>query len=560
MKHINWKRTSISLLTAASLVLMTACGGTADSGAPDEAEDSSAQDADAADKDSAEKKADLTEVPEDIGLDTESLDMSNPVRVLITTDGECDDNNSLRHMLLYANDLDIAGLVYSASQFHWQGDGEHVLSEITPDYMGNGEAVGIDVGNATEYRPQEMGWIEDVIQNEYAVDYEYLVQNDPDYPAPEELLALVKVGNVEFEGDVRNATEGSEWVKECILDDDPRPLYLQSWGGFNTVTRALLSIQEEYGDTDQWEEIYSKVCSKVVIQGNGQDKTYKTYIADLYPDLIIYTPAASSYGYNSAESAPEFAIEMFNSEWLTENIKFDHGEMMSNYRLMGDGTHYEGEPELFQFGERLTIDWSGSGNGKEFDQYDWLAEGDSIHWIGLVPTGLRGLEYGNYGTWSGRFTINGIVLSRKGDYKETDFTGQESEFSAKRWLVHLQEDWAARSDWAVGTYEECNHAPEVSAAQLDFTAAAGDTVELEGIASDPDGDELNIKWWVYEDASEYYGEETGLQVSDPEQPATTFTVPADAEAGDYFNIIMEVTDQADAPMTRYAQVIISVEE
>lgn len=552
---------AILLGTAMIMSVLPGCQGSADDAAQGK-EDATAQETaeEETEGKTKEKEQKLVDVPEDIGLDIEKLDMSYPVRVVITTDGEVDDTNSMRHILLYANELDLEGLVYSASQFHWQGDGEHTLSEITPDYMGNGDTLGIDMDTAKEFRPQEMGWIEKIIQEEYAVDYTHLAENDPDYPTPEELLSIVKVGNVEFEGDVREATEGSDWVKDCILSEDPRPVYVQAWGGFNTVARALLSIEEEYGDTDQWEEIYEKVCSKTVIQGNGQDKTYNNYIQELYPDLVIYSPAASSYGYNSAFSAPEHAVEMFNSEWLTENIKFDHGAMMSNYRLIGDGTHYEGEPDLYQFGERLSVDWSGNGNAREFDQYDWLAEGDSIHWIGLIPTGLRALEYGNYGGWAGRLTVNGTVLTRRGNYKELDFTGQMSEFSAKRWLVPLQEDWAARADWTVGSYEECNHAPEVSAAQLDITAKKGETVDLEGSASDPDGDELQVNWWVYADACEYYGEETDLQVSAADQLKTQFTVPEDAEAGDYFNIVLEVKDDAAAPMTRYAQVIVTVTE
>ncbi|MFR3005573.1 MAG: nucleoside hydrolase-like domain-containing protein [Blautia faecis] len=67
------------------------------------------------------------------------------------------------------------------------------------------------------------------------------------------------------------------------MDDDGRSLYILSWGGFNTVARALLSIYEEYSGTDQWDEIYQKVCDKVLISGNGQDFTFTDYIADKYP-------------------------------------------------------------------------------------------------------------------------------------------------------------------------------------------------------------------------------------------------------------------------------------
>ena len=178
----------------------------------------------------------------------------------------------------------------------------------------------------------------------------------------------------------------------------------------------------------------------------------------------------------------------------------------------------------------------------------------------LVPVGLRGLENPNYGTWCGRITINGEAQNKAGNYDEYNFvTGEYNQFSGKRWLVPLQEDFAARADWTCNTPENCNHAPVVSAENLDITAAAGEIVTLMGSAVDPDGDELDINWWVYEDAGEYEGELTGLRVWDSHALSTSFTVPADAESGDYFNIILEVKDRADAPMTRYAQVIVSVE-
>lgn len=482
------------------------------------------------------------------------VDKSQQTRVLITTDGECDDQNSLRHMLLYANDLDIAGIVYSASTFHWQGDGEHTLAEITPENLYKGE----DIDTLTSYRPQEMGWIENLINEEYSADYEFLSQNAAGYPTPEELLNVVKVGNVEFEGDVREATEGSEWIKQCILDDDERLLYLQTWGGFNTCARALMSIAEEYKGTEQWPEIYKKVVNKVRIQGHDQDTTWRVYIQDLYPDLVQVGGSNIGYGYFASQQNSEHAREMFCGDWLYENIKNGHGKMMENYHLVNDGAYYEGEPEEYQFGQTTTIGWGSVP--RELETYDWVGEGDSGHWVLLVPVGLRGLENPNYGTWCGRITINGEAQNKAGNYDEYNFvTGEYNQFSGKRWLVPLQEDFAARADWTCNTPENCNHAPVVSAENLDITAAAGEIVTLMGSAVDPDGDELDINWWVYEDAGEYEGELTGLRVWDSHALSTSFTVPADAESGDYFNIILEVKDRADAPMTRYAQVIVSVE-
>ena len=43
-------------------------------------------------------------------------------RTVITTDGEVDDRNSVIRALLYANEMDIAGIVLTSSMYHYAGD------------------------------------------------------------------------------------------------------------------------------------------------------------------------------------------------------------------------------------------------------------------------------------------------------------------------------------------------------------------------------------------------------------------------------------------------------
>ena len=50
-----------------------------------------------------------------------TLAASDKPRVLVTTDGEIDDECSLVRFLLYANEWDIEGIITSNSQYHWQG-------------------------------------------------------------------------------------------------------------------------------------------------------------------------------------------------------------------------------------------------------------------------------------------------------------------------------------------------------------------------------------------------------------------------------------------------------
>ena len=75
----------------------------------------------------------------------------------------------------------------------------------------------------------ELDWIENMLLGPYSEVYANLIEHDPDYPAPGELVEITKIGNVEFENDMRFATEGSDLIMECLLDDDMRDLYLQAW-------------------------------------------------------------------------------------------------------------------------------------------------------------------------------------------------------------------------------------------------------------------------------------------------------------------------------------------
>ncbi|MFR3005572.1 MAG: hypothetical protein ACLTML_09560 [Blautia faecis] len=55
----------------------------------------------------------------------------------------------------------------------------------------------------TEFRAQPLDWLSNLWNNEYAEAYEYLSQNADGYPTPDYLTSITKIGNVQFEGDVR---------------------------------------------------------------------------------------------------------------------------------------------------------------------------------------------------------------------------------------------------------------------------------------------------------------------------------------------------------------------
>ena len=478
-------------------------------------------------------------------------------RTLVTTDLECDDIDSMLPLLLYSNDIDIAGIVVSASTHHWTGDGEHRMEEVIDSFQKGGEL--------TEWRPMELDWLYNLYENEYAEAYENLVKHDSSYPSPEDLAAVTKIGNVEFEGDYRFDTEGSDYIKELLLDDDERTLYVQAWGGANSLARALYSLEETYKDTEEWDAIYDKVTKKAILVSWGdQDNTYADYMSVNWPDLRHLYCVTSGIGYGTSRNCTVPYRFYFMPEWLTENIKFDHGSLMGKYLLYGDGIYYEGETPDNQFGDLEVANdptsWLRMFTPDGFEQYEFISEGDSPCWMMLIPVGLRGLEDYSYGSWGGRLGEDGHGIP---EYDPTigyaDAGFGVGAYGVWRWFPAFMNDWAARADWCVSEYADANHQPVVSADVLDFEAAPGETVELAASAEDPDGNDLAMNWYVYSAACSYSGAYLAdLDVWAHGTATTSFTVPQDAADGDYFNLVFEATDNGEPALTRYAQAIVKV--
>ena len=297
------------------------------------------------------------------------VDKSQQERILITTDLEVDDMNGLILSLLYSDQYDLAGIVWTAGMYHFSGDGgKHTLGQITPNYRCNAQHCEHRVKTAadlTEYRPVDPTWLGRVLEY-YAQDYEYLSLNNPNYPDPEYLKSITKVGNIEFEGDYRYETEGSDFIVQCIMDDDTRPLYIQHWGGINTTVRALYTIYEKYHGTPEWEAVLAKVTSKVRIGGNGEDNCRAdSKIDQMFPGLDNggYTMGWFNYGsffsasYNSPRPADEQIQPYLHGEWNLDAFKLNHGKLTSEIWLMAEGRAIFGEPLIYNYGLIDYMDW-----------------------------------------------------------------------------------------------------------------------------------------------------------------------------------------------------------
>jgi len=128
-------------------------------------------------------------------------------RVIVSSDiggTDPDDFQSMVYLLVYADVLDIEGLISSP---YGPGRKEHILQVIDC----------------------------------YEKDYPNLRTYSDTYPTPDRLRAITKQGQTEVApyAGVRGPTEGSDWIIQSARRDDRRPLYILVWGGIEDLAQAL---------------------------------------------------------------------------------------------------------------------------------------------------------------------------------------------------------------------------------------------------------------------------------------------------------------------------------
>ena len=496
--------------------------------------------------------------------------VANKPRVVVTTDPELDDSNSLLRYLLYSTDFRTEGLVYASSQFHWKGDGTgKKLSVPNREYT----RFGLNLCPCESWRwaPNER-FIDDAV-DVYERVFPNLRVHRPDYPTPAELRSKIRWGNVEFDGDISKDTPGSDLIRDLLLDDDPAPVYLLAWGGASTIARALKSIQQR----PDWSTIREKVSRKAILSLSGdQDDTYATYIRPNWPDIrtlpIGQGGVGVGYGafvFASAENAPYFAVD-----WTRENVS-RQGPIGAHYRVWGDGKQMVPGDIFDYFGlagqtaaelrAKGYIVWLPPRPAGEF-----LGEGDTFTFFNLIGNGLGAHRAETLGGWAGRVIANPALRAGAANPATSfqDFMRSLERVGAEgpstrpaspqpNFTPAAQNDFASRVKWSVTpTYAGANHEPAVSLnGSSRIAARPGETVRLEGVTSDPDGNAVAVKWWRWKEVDTYPGD---VALTNPTSLATSLRVPADAVEGQTIQLVLEATDDGRPALTRYQRVVVLV--
>ena len=243
---------------------------------------------------------------------------NNRHRVIVTSDiggTDPDDFQSMVHLLVYADTLDIEGLIFSP---YGLGRKEHIL--------------------------QVIGY--------YEQDYPNLKTYSDKYPTPYSLRAITKQGGIETPGPVGvgTSTEGSNWIIECARRDDPRPLHVLVWGGIEDLAQALHDAQE----------ILPKL--RVYFIG-GPNKKWSVnayrYIATNHRDLWIIESNATYRGwFTGGDQSGEWG----NSAFVTTNIA-EHGALGNFFNSQLGGT--------IKMGDTPSVGWLLRGTQEYPSQPSW---------------------------------------------------------------------------------------------------------------------------------------------------------------------------------------------
>ena len=432
--------------------------------------------------------------------------------------------HSMIRFLLYANEWDIEGIITSSSQYHWTGHNWAGDNWIAPDLKA------------------------------YEQVYSNLLKHDPGYPTPAYLRERTVLGNVKAVGEMEEVTAGSQLIVDVLLDEtDDSPIWIQAWGGMNTIARALKTIEEEYPHKMSY--VANKIRFFFIWE---QDNTYQEYIKPHWGKFNIETIISDqfvAFFYTWDRTMPPREKKFYEAEWMNANILKNHGPLCSLYKA------HDGTKKGYQVG-------------------DFRSEGDTPAFLYNINNGLRSSESPDWGGWAGRYARirsntwldpvhePGYEYPEGRWYTSSAWGRQRLKKNIKndtelvaylkpiwRWTEALQNDFASRADWCVRSYEDANHPPVVSMAHsLDLNVTQGELVQLNASGTmDPDGDALSYHWWQYEEADTYEGV---VEIMDDAGQTASFSVPQDASNGSTIHIVCEVTDNGAPSLTRYQRVVV----
>jgi hypothetical protein len=419
-------------------------------------------------------------------------------RIIVTTDlgADPDDEQSLVRLLVSSNEFDIEGLIVSTGC--WK-------------------------------RTQHNTDMLDKIVNAYGEVVDNLNVHAKGFPTYDYLKSISVLGQTDYGmGDVGDGKDspGSEMIIAAVDKDDPRPVWVQAWGGANNVAQAIWKVK----NTRSAEAFREFVGKLRVFDILGQDDA-GAWLAKNFPNLF-YIRATGVYGWQPPK----------NGSYQKNDIQ-SHGPL-----------------------------------GAVYPDTKWATEGDTPAFMHVFPNGLNDPDEIEQGGWGGRFKLEKMIgirsmsevhkIQKDGETRFDPYAmygnTEEKAEAIKRWSSGYDNDFAVRMDWSItNNYEDANHHPiavvngDRSRKVLEISAAPGSTVPFNTKgSSDPDGDSLNHTWSFYKEPSSFKGD---VKIQNTGSSSASVLIPSEA-SGKNIHFILELYDDGSPNLYAYRRVIVNVND
>jgi hypothetical protein len=448
-----------------------------------------------------------------LALPAASLAAPLKPRIVVLTDispahVEPDDMESLIRLFVYADLFEIEGLVATTG---WSSGG------------GNADWIKLiyDAINAYE---KDLPNLHKRSKQEGHVTHESR-QEIGDWPSPDYLRSVTVVGSqkrgMSFIGK-DNHSPGSDLIIKLADEPDERPIWVQAWGGGNTLAQAIWRVKEDR-TPEQLRAFLKKIRFYTI---TDQDRGH---------------PKGTPFDVSSHQwMRREFEKDLFFL-WDESAWTFQNGTGKRNWDEYA--THIQGHGHL----------------GAMYPKFKYGVEGDTPSFLYVLPNGLNEPENPDAGGWGGYFrwgTGPDKVTQAYVNQPGTPAHAISKKYEA-RFYPAIFNDFAARMDWAKHGFGNRNPMVVVNGdtgiAPIKLAPAPGSFVALDASASkDPDGDQLKFSWWGLPEARTY---DKAVHISGRDTARATIAVPADA-AGKRIHVICEVTDDGTHNLTGYRRIIL----
>lgn len=446
-------------------------------------------------------------------------------RVIILSDIEADpdDTQSFVRLFLYANEIELKGLVATTSV--WQ------KTKVAP------------------------GSINRII-HAYGKVLPNLKKHDPRYPGEEALLKLVKQGipkyGMEGVGDGKDSP-GSDWIIKVLEEEDERPLWISVWGGSNTLAQALYKIKKTKTGPET-----KKLIAKLRVYTISDQDDSGIWMRNNFPGLFYIVSPGDHYS-SSIWAGINTVVEGINNEeisnsWIAKNIQQHHGALGAIYPDVAWGVEGDTPSFLSLIPNGLNNpehpEWGGWGGRYEWYQPDFANQKKGTSGVPFEPETRKiwANATDNYTPYTGK------EFGRTVGRDSVSFN--DAKATLWRWRKDFQNDFAARINWTTQSFQQANHPPVPVLSHPDqFTVKSGQGFDLDALGStDPDGDNLSFLWFNYPEAGSY---KKPITIA-AENAHGVYVKAPEVDKMETLHFILKLTDKGTPALSRYKRVIVTV--